>query len=98
MPPSDFVKGQSLVVLRIDFEELSLYDWWICYNTYWYNENLKQRGDWERARLIAFFAAAPHTKSIKKQTDIVKFDWEKKQVHRMTKEEFYKNKKALFNK
>ena len=96
MPPRDFLKGYSLSVLNIDLYELSLWDWWVCYTIYWYNEQLKQRGDWERARLVAFYAAAPHSKKIKKYSDVVKFDWEKAKKSNMTKEEFYKLKEQLF--
>jgi len=38
---------------------------------------IKQRALWETSRFIAYYAAAPHVKSIKKPQDIVKFDWEK---------------------
>lgn len=65
---------------------------------YWRNHDLKQRDDWERARMIAFYAAAPHTKKIKKPTDIVKFDWEKKERPRVkSKEEFYRLKEKLLD-
>ena len=48
-----------------------------AYITYWNMESIRQRAYWERARLIALYAAAPHTKKKLKATDIVTFDWEK---------------------
>ena len=38
---------------------------------------LEDRDAWERARMIALYAAAPHTKKKLKATDIVTFSWEK---------------------
>lgn len=36
-----------------------------------------ERSAWMRARMVAYYAVAPHSKGIKSQYDVVKFDWEK---------------------
>ncbi len=83
-------------MLNIDPYAYSLWDWWVCYAIYWRNEQIKQQGDWERARMVAFYSAAPHTKKIKKPTDIVEFDWEKKKKEVLSKEQFFKLRKDQY--
>ena len=56
--------------------EYSLSDIWSAYIGYWRNENLKERGEWERTRWLAFYTVAPHSKKIRKVKDLVTFDWE----------------------
>lgn len=51
---------------------------WYAHTGHWVFDNVRQRGDWERARMVAFYAVAPHTKKIKKATDVMRFHWEKK--------------------
>lgn len=63
-----------------------------AYNGFWTNESISQRSYWERARMIAFYASAPHVKTIKKPTDIIVFGWEKSNLkgsssNKWTKEE-----------
>lgn len=94
---ADFIMGYSLSVLKIDHYSLSFLEWWIAYLAYWNCEHIKQRGDWERARMVSFYSASPHVKSIRKPTDIVKFDWEKKKHEPMSKEEFYKLKEKYLD-
>ncbi len=98
MPLLDYVKYYSIAVLKIDYLEYSLYDWWNIYVIRQYDKFQKEKTDWERARMIAFYAVAPHSKKIKKATDLFKFSWEGKNLKgsnadKWTKEELEKIKK-----
>lgn len=39
-------------------------------------ERQRSREKWEMARLVAYFASAPHVKEIRKITDVVRFEWD----------------------
>lgn len=41
-------------------------------------DELRDRGQWERARLMAFFSVMPHAKkgTLRKPADLFPFDWE----------------------
>ena len=47
-------------------------------------ENNKERQEWERARFIAFMTIKPHDmkKKFKKPSDLIKFDWEQRQLEK----------------
>lgn len=47
----------------------------------------RQKVQWEQTRLMCFYSVAPHSKNIKKPTDLFSFEWEKEQV-RETREAF----------
>jgi hypothetical protein len=65
-----------LTLTHSDLNEYSLNDIWAAYCGYWLNESLKERGEWERARYVAFSTLAPHSKSFKKPKDLGLFPWE----------------------
>lgn len=58
--------------------------------------NDKDKGEWERARLVAYWSvvAVNGNKNMKNPSDLFKFPWEvktkKKQAKTLTKEEFLK--------
>lgn len=46
-------------------------------------QDLKERGEWERARMVAYFASMPHKKKIK-PADLMSFDWDGKKQPKRT--------------
>ena len=42
----------------------------------------QHRADWERARMIAFAAVAPHTSRLRGPEDLVRFPWEEETEER----------------
>ena len=46
---------------------------------YWQEREEDAREDWERARMAAYFAAAPHLKKAKGMTDLIPMPWDAKQ-------------------
>ena len=51
-------------------------------------ENNKERQEWERARFVAFMTIKPHDskKKFKKPSDLIKFDWEQRQLEQDIKD------------
>jgi hypothetical protein len=54
----------------------------------------RQRVSWEQSRMIAFYSIAPHSKSIRKPTDLFTFDWDES-PKTMSKERFEKENEHL---
>lgn len=81
------------VGLRLaDFEALTPDELDEVLKQYTEQEEARQRSGWEQARMIAFSAVAPHSKRIRRPTDLLKFDWDgkpirKEEEERMTLEE-----------
>ena len=65
-----------LLLTPSQLDDYDLSDIWHSYLGYWRNQRIKERSDWERARWIAFYTVAPHSKKITKVKDIIEFDWE----------------------
>ena len=69
-------------------------------------QNNKEQQEWERARFVAFMTIKPHDskKKFKKPSDLIKFDWEQRQLEQDIKDLKSKIKRArrneqfLFNK
>jgi hypothetical protein len=69
-------------------------------------QNSKEQQEWERARFVAFMTIKPHDskKKFKKPSDLIKFDWEQRQLEQDIKDLKSKIKRArrneqfLFNK
>lgn len=81
-----------------DIEMYSMTDLLEAYVSHRAIHALEDRDAWERARMIALYAAAPHTKKKLKATDIVTFNWEKSDTkgtkgNKWTKEEIERFKK-----
>ena len=51
-------------------------------------ENNKERQEWERSRFVAFMTIKPHDskKKFKKPSDLIKFDWEQRQLEQDIKD------------
>jgi hypothetical protein len=51
-------------------------------------ENNKEQQEWERARFVAFMTIKPHDskKKFKKPSDLIKFDWEQRQLEQDIKD------------
>lgn len=81
------------VGLRLaDFEALTPDELDEVLKQYTEQEEARQRSGWEQARMIAFSAVAPHSKRIRRPTDLLKFEWDgkplrKEEEERMTLEE-----------
>ena len=81
------------VGLRLaDFEALTPDELDEVLKQYTEQEEARQRNAWEQARMIAFSAVAPHSKRIRRPTDLLKFEWDgkplrKEEEERMTLEE-----------
>lgn len=81
------------VGLRLaDFEALTPDELDEVLKQYTEQEEARQRNGWEQARMIAFSAVAPHSKRIRRPTDLLKFEWDgkplrKEEEERMTLEE-----------
>ena len=52
-------------------------------------KNIEYKTDWERARLIAFYAVSPYAKrgSLHSVQDLFRFDWEKEDLPELTEEQ-----------
>ena len=61
------------------YEDYSCKDLYKAYNGYWIAHNIKERGQWERARWVSFYSSVGKLKNVKKPNDIYLFDWEKKE-------------------
>lgn len=59
-------------------------------------QNSKEQQDWERARFVAFMTIKPHDtkKKFKKPSDLIKFDWEHRQLEQDIKDLKSKIKRA----
>lgn len=81
------------VGLRLaDFEALTPDELYEVLKQYTEQEEARQRSGWEQARMIAFSAVAPHSKRIRRPTDLLKFEWDgkplrKEEDEKMTLEE-----------
>lgn len=81
------------VGLRLaDFEALTPDELDEVLKQYTEQEEARQRSGWEQARMIAFSAVAPHSKRIRRPTDLLKFEWDgkplrKEEDEKMTLEE-----------
>ena len=62
-------------------------------------QNSKEQQDWERARFVAFMTIKPHDtkKKFKKPSDLIKFDWEHRQLEQDIKDLKSKIKRARRN-
>ena len=62
-------------------------------------ENNKEQQEWERARFVAFMTIKPHDskKKFKKPSDLIKFDWEQRQLEQDIKDLKSKIKRARRN-
>ena len=62
-------------------------------------QNSKEQQDWERARFVAFMTIKPHDskKKFKKPSDLIKFDWEQRQLEQDIKDLKSKIKRARKN-
>lgn len=93
---------------REDFCSLTVEEFDAVMELYEENETAKYRDRWERARMIAYSAVAPHSKKIRQATDLVRFPWEEKklkgerkkekvesEVPKMTKEEHHRRIQEL---
>lgn len=62
-------------------------------------QNSKEQQDWERARFVAFMTIKPHDtkKKFKKPSDLIKFDWEQRQLEQDIKDLKSKIKRARRN-
>lgn len=51
-------------------------------------QNSKEQQEWERARFVAFMTIKPHDarKKFKKPSDLIKFDWEQRQLEQDIKD------------
>ena len=71
------------VGLRLaDFEALTPDELDEVLKQYAEQEESRQRNAWEQARMIAFSAVAPHSKRIRRPTDLLKFDWDGKPIRK----------------
>ena len=69
-------------------------------------QNSKEQQEWERARFVAFMTIKPHDskKKFKKPSDLIKFDWEQRQLEQDIKDlkskikRARKNEQSLFDK
>lgn len=59
-------------------------------------QNSKEQQEWERARFVAFMTIKPHDtkKKFKKPSDLIKFDWEQRQLEQDIKDLKSKIKRA----
>jgi hypothetical protein len=62
-------------------------------------QNSKEQQEWERARFVAFMTIKPHDskKKFKKPSDLIKFDWEQRQLEQDIKDLKSKIKRARRN-
>ena len=62
-------------------------------------QNSKEQQDWERARFVAFMTIKPHDskKKFKKPSDLIKFEWEHRQLEQDIKDLKSKIKRARRN-
>ena len=71
------------VGLRLaDFEALTPDELDEVRKQYTEQEEARQRSGWEQARMIAFSAVAPHSKRIRRPTDLLKFEWDGKPIRK----------------
>jgi hypothetical protein len=51
-------------------------------------QNSKEQQEWERSRFVAFMTIKPHDskKKFKKPSDLIKFDWEQRQLEQDIKD------------
>ena len=71
------------VGLRLaDFEALTPDELDEVLKQYTEQEEARQRSGWEQARMIAFSAVAPHSKRIRRPTDLLKFEWDGKPIRK----------------
>lgn len=71
------------VGLRLaDFEALTPDELDEVLKQYTEQEEARQRNGWEQARMIAFSAVAPHSKRIRRPTDLLKFEWDGKPIRK----------------
>ena len=51
-------------------------------------QNSKEQQEWERARFVAFMTIKPHDskKKFKRPSDLIKFDWEQRQLEQDIKD------------
>jgi len=61
------------------FYNMSLREWTMAQQGFFEVEEAKMRGEWERARWMAYVFLKPHDtkKNLHSVTDLVKFSWEK---------------------
>lgn len=61
------------------FYNMSLKEWTMAQQGFFDMEEAKMRGEWERARWMAYVFLKPHDtkKNLHSVTDLVKFSWEK---------------------
>jgi hypothetical protein len=62
-------------------------------------QNSKEQQEWERARFVAFMTIKPHDtrKKFKKPSDLIRFDWEQRQLEQDIKDLKSKIKRARRN-
>lgn len=60
------------------FWRLSLHEWLIMQRGFYINAEQREQREWERARLIAYYALRPHVKQGKMMTyeSFIRFPWE----------------------
>lgn len=92
------MRGFAISVLNKKPNKFTLVELLDAYNYHWAAHNYKEREEWQRARMVAYWAAAAHQKKGFKHTDIIQFGWEQKTAekgtssNKWTKEEILKLK------
>lgn len=71
------------------FWSLSLTEWLHVQRGYLFREEMAERHEWERARMVAYFAVKPHVKRGTLQTvgSIIRFPWEVEETEPLKEDE-----------
>lgn len=69
------------------FWQMSLREWLLAQRGFFEARNFDYRTGWEQARLIGFWAGNMGWKKGTKANDLIKFEWEKKEIVLPTEDE-----------